>query len=49
MEAAALAWGRQRFDALRPEAVREAAEPAEVPFDRIVESARSLWHTADTE
>jgi hypothetical protein len=32
-----------------PEAVREAAELAEVPFDRIVESARSPWHTADTE
>jgi hypothetical protein len=49
MEAAALAWGRQRFDALRPFCRYEAAELAEVPFDRIVESARSPWHTADTE
>ena len=32
-----------------PEAVREAVELAEVPFDRIVESARSPWHTAETE
>jgi len=32
-----------------PDAVRSAAELAEVPFDRIVESARSPWHTAETE
>jgi hypothetical protein len=32
-----------------PDAVREAAELAKVPFDRIVESARSPWQTTDTE
>jgi hypothetical protein len=32
-----------------PEAVREAAELADVPFDRIVESSRSPWHMSDTE
>jgi uncharacterized protein DUF4242 len=32
-----------------PEAVREAAEQAEVPFDRIVEAGRSPWSVAETE
>jgi hypothetical protein len=32
-----------------PEAVREAAEQAEMPFDRIVETDRSPWAVAETE
>lgn len=31
-----------------PDAVREAAERAGVPFERIVETARSPWHTTET-
>jgi Nickel responsive protein SCO4226-like len=32
-----------------PDAVREAAEQAEMPFDRIVETDRSPWAVAETE
>jgi len=32
-----------------PQAVREAAERAKVPFDRIVESARSPWPDVGTD
>ena len=32
-----------------PQAVREAAERARVPFDRIVESARSPWPDVEAD
>jgi Protein of unknown function (DUF4242) len=32
-----------------PQAVREAAERAKVPFERIVETARSPWPNATTD
>jgi hypothetical protein len=32
-----------------PDAVREAAERAQVPFERIVETARSPWPVAETD